>query len=347
MRMKCSKCEKIICNDLNFCPKCGNKLSTTVDFKSSFKISKNGKYIILSFIIITVLLFFIGFFLIIKNSIVSEIKPNEFINYVEKLGCEEINDLDRKIFDNIEFYYSTDINSCPFEIKYFITKNNVDRDNFFYKYEEKVFANKDIKLNSYLSLINYYSFSTKGNHYRIVIENKDSVLYLNTKFEYYNEALKVLDDLGYGEKKFDNDMDNFFFIVKVYLCLCVIMIFISWWNLNKKFGRKGWICLIPLYNLFCLSKDIFNSKIIVFVFFLQFFLLFLIGFNTELFFLNFLISCLGLLFILSDIGFCMYIIYKLGKVFNQSDSFITLMIFITPVFLPILAFNDCNYNKIK
>ena len=88
---------------------------------------------------------------------------------------------------------------------------------------------------------------------------------------------------------------------------------IAWWKLNEKMNRKGYVCLIPIYNVLCLSEDIFGSKKYVILLFLPF--------------VNILFVC------------------KLGRVFNKKDNYILLMILFPYIFIPLISIDSSKYIK--
>ena len=93
----------------------------------------------------------------------------------------------------------------------------------------------------------------------------------------------------------------------------------SIWKIFVKTGRKGIISLIPIYNLYLLSKIIIG--------------------NGWLFILIF-IPIIGLLYYL-------YFSYKLGKLFGKDIKFILGLMFLGSLFIPILSYDNSDYLGIK
>lgn len=98
------------------------------------------------------------------------------------------------------------------------------------------------------------------------------------------------------------------------IALSILMI-VSMWRLFKKAGKPGWAAIVPLYNGYVLSEITFGS---------------------------------GWLFLLSFVPFVnavysVILCYKLGQVFGRSTAFSIGMIFLSPIFLPVLAFSGNSY----
>ena len=106
-------------------------------------------------------------------------------------------------------------------------------------------------------------------------------------------------------------------IVGFSLFVFIIISLASMWGIEKKIRNKGWISLIPLYNIGCLSKDILGS-------FWLFLLLFIPGVN---------------------IIYLFTLLYNIGKSFGKSNSYCILMMFLPSVLLPLLAFDNSSYKK--
>lgn len=109
---------------------------------------------------------------------------------------------------------------------------------------------------------------------------------------------------------------NIIYIFSYIFYVVILIIFmISWWKLNEKMNRKGWVCLIPVYNILCLFEDVFGKKV----------------------------YCLLLLLPFINFVLFLILIYKLGRVFGKKPSYGILMILFPYVFIPILAFDDSKY----
>lgn len=109
---------------------------------------------------------------------------------------------------------------------------------------------------------NYFEFSTSDSHYIAAVMYEDSILYLDVPREYESDAINIMKDFGYYYELTP---------ITLLLMICTIisivsLVMISLWKLNIKFGRKGWVSLIPVYNLLCLSEDVLGKKIYIYYF---------------------------------------------------------------------------------
>ena len=98
------------------------------------------------------------------------------------------------------------------------------------------------------------------------------------------------------------------------IILCILGIIINW-KLFTKAGREGWKSLIPFYNLYIEFE--------------------IAGMNGWMF----------LLMLVPLVNYVMpfVLMYKLGKAFNKSTAFCIGLIFLSPIFLAILAFGSSEY----
>jgi Na+/melibiose symporter-like transporter len=96
----------------------------------------------------------------------------------------------------------------------------------------------------------------------------------------------------------------------------MIFIIVCHWQLFRKAGHPGWASIIPFYNNYVLSD---------------------IAFGSGFLFLLLFIPIVNFVFII-----IMYI--KLSSAFGKGAGFACGMIFLAPVFLPILAFDNSVYR---
>lgn len=107
-----------------------------------------------------------------------------------------------------------------------------------------------------------------------------------------------------------------FYIVYIIICLAAAIVgVIAYWKIFDKANKPGWHAIIPILNMYTLFDVIYGSG-------WKFLLMFVPGLNTVLAF---------------------FMIYRLGKAFNKSTGFIIGLIFLTPIFLLILAFGKDRY----
>ncbi|WP_430817716.1 DUF5684 domain-containing protein [Carboxylicivirga sp. RSCT41] len=100
----------------------------------------------------------------------------------------------------------------------------------------------------------------------------------------------------------------------VYFAVAIAMLAANW-KIYEKAGKPGWASLIPIYNILVLLDIVGKSRWLA--------LLLLIPF----------VNALLLLFLL----------YYLAKSFGKSGAFALGLIFLAPVFYPMLAFGDSIY----
>jgi hypothetical protein len=100
----------------------------------------------------------------------------------------------------------------------------------------------------------------------------------------------------------------------VMLAVCVLVI-ASWWKVFTKAGQPGWAAIIPIYNFIVMLQLVRKP--------MWWFLMFLIPF------VNFI--------------FLILLYVELAKAFGKSTGFALGLIFLGPIFLPILAFGSAEY----
>lgn len=100
----------------------------------------------------------------------------------------------------------------------------------------------------------------------------------------------------------------------IYIAVIVLLL-ASYWQMFKKAGRPGWAAIVPFYNAYVLSDIAMGS---------------------------------GWLFLLSfipvvNVVYSAILCYKLGQAYGRSTAFSVGLIFLAPIFLPILAFSSNSY----
>ena len=107
--------------------------------------------------------------------------------------------------------------------------------------------------------------------------------------------------------------------LQMFSILIFILEVIGMWKIFDKAGEKGWKAIIPIYNLYILFK---------------------ITYGTGVYFLLLLIPIANIIFwIIMDV--------KLAKAFGHGIGFTLGLIFLEPIFLLVLAFNDDKYQSPK
>lgn len=100
----------------------------------------------------------------------------------------------------------------------------------------------------------------------------------------------------------------------VYLGIIVLMI-VSLWKIFEKAGKPGWASLVPIYNMIVLLEIIDKP-----VWWIALFLVPLVNFVM------------------------IFIVYiELAKCFGKSAGFGVGMVFLSFIFIPLLAFGDAEY----
>lgn len=102
--------------------------------------------------------------------------------------------------------------------------------------------------------------------------------------------------------------------IVVCLAISVVMI-IALWKLFSKAGEPGWACLVPFYNTYVLFKIAMG--------------------NGWLFLLMFVP--------VANIVMEIIVLFKLAKAYGQGVGFGFGLLFLSPIFLLILAFGSAEY----
>lgn len=238
---------------------------------------------------------------------------------MENKGCNLIDVQNKENYLGVDTYLVTDENSCPYLISYTRFLPEYSFDDFFDVLEEDVVnGNSNVYEKKYLKknlLYKYYEYSTSGDYYKIVTLNKNSILYASADIKYKNEVIDIFEDFNYINDIKNNEISYIFYAV----FLVIIINIISLWKIEKKLRNKGWVVLIPIYNIICLSKDVLGSSL----------------------------YALLLLVPIGNIIFIFVLYYKLGKLFNKSNLFSLLLTLFPIIFLPILAFDNLDYINPK
>lgn len=266
-----------------------------------------------------VLCFIIGFLIFFKYDSPNIIEKKDLISYINNKGCSVIDIQEKENYSGFETYLITDQNSCPYLISYTVFSDENKLNEFFIKGKNDVLVgNNNVKGRTTISInlfSKYYEYSTNGDYYKKIVYKDNSVLYASTSKDYREEINNIFNELNYKYNFNLNGMNIVWFSIFIF----IIIILVSMWGIENKIRNKGWIALIPLYNIGCLSKDILGS-------FWFFFLLFVPGIN---------------------IIFLFTLLYNMGKSFGKSNSYCILMMFFPTILLPLLAFDDSSYKKVQ
>jgi len=99
----------------------------------------------------------------------------------------------------------------------------------------------------------------------------------------------------------------------------IVLVFVSQWIVYRKAGKHGWAVIIPIYNLFVLLEITNRPAWWIFLMFIPF--------------VNIIIAII--------------VFNDLAKSFGKGIGFTIGLLFLSFIFLPILAFGKSKYTKIE
>ena len=263
--------------------------------------------------------FLIGLSLVFfKIDLPNKIAKETFVNHMESEGCKVNDMLLQKEYAEMDNYLITDKESCPYLVSYATFTNQKVLNRFFSDGSEDVLRNNpnatgrtSISIN--LLSLQYYEYSTMGDYYKVIVYNDDSVLYASADKKYRDELINIFKDFDY---KFE--VNYIGMKVAFYSLFVLLFIFmVCMWVTLKKTRGKGWISLVPIYNIICLSKDILGSAWWSLLFFVP------IGSIVVMYLFN----------------------YNLGKAFSENVNLPILNMFFPSVCWPLLVLGDSKYIK--
>lgn len=100
-----------------------------------------------------------------------------------------------------------------------------------------------------------------------------------------------------------------------FYALIIVFSIIVGWKIYSKAGQPGWACIIPIYNIYILTKIIGKPGIWVLLFFIPF----------------------------VNIIFGIWATNLLSKSFGKDEGFTVGLILLSFIFYPILAFGSAKY----
>lgn len=284
--------------------------------------SKNSLFGLLFTIICNgaiVLLFIIGFVMMFSVKLPDKIDKNYFTKYMEEKGCSITNLKEEKEYSGMTDYLITDKETCHYLISYTTFKDKDVLWDFFSKGQKDVMQNNtnvtgktSISINLFSE---YYEYNTSGDYYKAIVYNDNSVLYASADKQYREDVRNIFKDLHYQYEINFKGMQIAGYSLYVLLLICIV----SMWGTLKKTRNKGWISLIPFYNIGCLSKDVLGSAWWPLLLFVP----------------------------IGNVVFMFMLYYNMTKVFNKSDSYCVLMMFVPSVLWPLLAFDNSEYDSSK
>ena len=266
-----------------------------------------------------VLLFIIGFAMMFNVKLPDKIDKNYFTKYMEEKGCPVINLQEEKEYNGMIDYLITEKETCPYLISYATFKDKEVLRDFFSRGKNDVMQNNanvtgrtSVSINLFSE---YYEYNTSGDYYKAIVYNDNSVLYASADKQYREDVRNIFKDLHYHYEINFKGMQITWYSLYVLLFICIV----SMWGTLKKTRNKGWISLMPFYNIGCLSKDVLGSAWWPLLLFVP----------------------------IVNVVFMFMLYYNIGKVFNKSDSYCVLMMFISSVLWPLLAFDNSEYDSSK
>lgn len=266
-----------------------------------------------------VLLFIIGFAMMFNVKLPDKIDKNYFTKYMEEKGCPVINLQEEKEYNGMIDYLITEKETRPYLISYATFNDKEVLRDFFSRGKNDVMQNNtnvtgrtSVSINLFSE---YYEYNTSGDYYKAIVYNDNSVLYASADKQYREDVRNIFKDLHYQYEINFKGMQITWYSLYVLLFICIV----SMWGTLKKTRNKGWISLIPFYNIGCLSKDVLGSAWWPLLLFVP----------------------------IGNVVFMFMLYYNIGKVFNKSDSYCVLMMFIPSVLWPLLAFDNSEYDSSK
>ncbi len=268
---------------------------------------------------IAISLLIIGVVMLFNSDKPSVLNESEFREYMSDIGCEIIDGTEFRKDETIDTYLTTNKETCPYIFTYIKFNNNEKLYGYYNMYVNYVLKNNHNVKETYKTNINlhyeYYNYTTIGDYYKSAILNQHSILYASSNAKYKNKIIDTIENLGYHI-----EIDEL--VIKI--CAIAGMIFeliiiIFMYGIEKKIRNKGWVALIPFYNVGCLFKDIFGS-----------------GFYALLLFVP-----------IVNIIYIFKLLYKVGVALSQSKAKCILLMLFPTLFGPLVAFDDSIYSNNK
>ncbi len=243
----------------------------------------------------------------------SIIDQSDFIQYMEDKGCSLVDVQKQENYPGVDTYLVTSENSCPYLVSYAVFDDQDRQNKFFEPLRNEILSEKGnfIARRSIEFPPKYLEYSaSSSDFYKIVTLNQNSVLYASADSAHKADIMTLFKTFNYYCP------DTIFYALSCFLITLSIVFIVSFWKIEKKIRNKGWVILIPFYNIGCLTKDIFGS------------------------------AWYMLLLLVPIVNFFVIpaFFYKVGKVFKKSTLYCIGLIFLPTIFLPLLAFDDSKYN---
>lgn len=254
--------------------------------------------------------------LFVRNDIPKVMSMDDFTSYMDSKGCILTDLQAERKYDGVDSFLITNVESCPYLVSYTIFNDNYVRDDYFEQMKDDVLnnnANVGFTERTQINVFSkFYEYLTRGDYYKVVTLNDNSVLYASSDVSHMDDINELLDNFGY------NYVPKMGFILII--CIFVILIYVFYavclWGTFKKTKRNKKAALIPIYNTVCLVKDVLGS-----------------GWYTILLYIVPFVNVI----------FSFVLFYRLGKRFGKSTGHSILLMLLPMIFWPLLAYDDSKY----
>ncbi len=129
-------------------------------------------------------------------------------------------------------------------------------------------------------------------------------------------------------------------IATVGIAMYVITV-IAYWQIFKKAGEKGWKSLIPVYNSYIIYKISWKTSMFWIMLILDIVYAVLAGINVSA--QSGVLAFLMYAVYIAVIVIAIIAMHKLSKAFGHGAGFTVGLIFLSPIFILILAFGGSKY----
>ncbi len=308
--MFCKSCGNIINEKDLFCSNCGKKKEFI-----KCKNSKFGLFWAIGCNLLIFLSFVWGIIFVFKFESPDIIQSDDLKQYMRIFNCEMLEMEQVESYIGADSYFVTE-DDCPYFVSYAIFSDIDKQNSFMTQTFKEVGDNGHITGGSKTNINNkFWEYSTIGDSYKKVVMNKNSILTGVSSTHKRFEVKKLFESFGY---EYEPNWSGFKFLGYA-LLIWVVLYLVSMVGILQKTRNKGWIALIPLYNIWCLSKDILGR-----------------GWY-----------CLLFLLPIGNFAFKFLLSYKLGKSFGKSLEYCILLCLFSSIVWPLVAFDNSKYINLK
>lgn len=114
-----------------------------------------------------------------------------------------------------------------------------------------------------------------------------------------------------------SDGNSFAYLIFAVIWLAVVVLFLAAnWKIFTKAGQPGWASLIPFYNLFVMMRIVGLPAWFLLLYFVP----------------------------IANLFVSIYVVYRLATAFGKGVGYTVGLIFLSPIFFPLLAFGDAEYQ---